>query len=131
MDLILYFRNATLHTTRAIASILNLYIEFWRRCQGIVCFVEIDFLFRLILFFYWLFYFGNFYLFFIFFSMFLYRKIRIVFGCVFLSLLKLPGSLVFVSVIDRNRAPLLRPGALPHFAALFARLCSTDRAHIR
>jgi hypothetical protein len=43
-----------LHTTRALASTINLYNKFWRRCQGIVQFfktiyVWIDFIFLLVI----------------------------------------------------------------------------------
>jgi hypothetical protein len=46
----------------AIASTIFGTTKFWRHCRGIVCFVKIDFFSRLILFFYWLFYFGNYFI---------------------------------------------------------------------
>jgi hypothetical protein len=73
VDSILYFRNARLHTTCAIASTLNLYIKFWHRCRGIVCFVGIDFFVYINFIFLLVILFVHFILF-LFVSMFLYRK---------------------------------------------------------
>ena len=55
--------HTILQTTHALVGTLNFYIKFWRRCWGVVCFLKIYFLSRLILFFYQLFYFCNFTLF--------------------------------------------------------------------
>ena len=62
VDSISYFCNTTRTTTYTIASTLNLYNKFQRHCRGFVCFVEIDFfvqinfIFLLVILFWQLFY---------------------------------------------------------------------------
>ena len=89
MDSISYLCSTTLTTIHMLVStLLFVYQIFGAIAEESFVVVKIDFLSRLILFLYQLFYFGNFFLFV---SMFLYRiffflKKRLVFGWVFLSL---------------------------------------------